>query len=488
MRVADLLSEHSLQLRLHTPSSSARLEREISWGAPTELMDPSPFLNANSLVLTTGIGLNFAEARTWDAYVERLTTVPVSAIAFATGTAHRVLPAALVAACAARDVPLLEIPSVVAVLQVDRHIESVLQQERFELINRGWVLADQCARLANDGAELVTLLANVFEATQAPVAVYDSYGSVIAKFPQSVAWPTAVAKKTTPGITRIPLPMGLNDPCLLSVKQDDAGLALESMLSAVASIIALQLSQNFADDTNRQSALRHLLAQCGNWEEVNKRDISRSLRAVGLERKQPTTLLIADMSGELASTSWQLRVALHEAFHTVCLAEFDDRLVAFCQHPRESFDAISARLLTIHRRQPLVIKRPTHSLEELRLAVVHAQDLVKHVDSPQVVPELGLTAVVTATAGRGARETAERFLAPLIVRDDQRPNTLLHTLRVYLRNDAQPSRACEDLFIHRNTLSYRLRKIESLLRIDLNSVEAQATCLLALRLVDIEPY
>lgn len=183
MRVVDLLSERSLQLLLRTPSSETRLATELSGCAPTELMDPTPYLNPHSLLLTSGIGMNFSDERTWDAFVERLAGVPVSAIVFATGIAHRALPPGLVAACTQRDVPLMEVTSAVPPLQVNRFIESVMQAERLAEINRGWTLADECARLANQDAEIVTLLAAVYNVVEAPLAVYDAYGTVIAQFP-----------------------------------------------------------------------------------------------------------------------------------------------------------------------------------------------------------------------------------------------------------------------------------------------------------------
>jgi DNA-binding PucR family transcriptional regulator len=112
--------------------------------------------------------------------------------------------------------------------------------------------------------------------------------------------------------------------------------------------------------------------------------------------------------------------------------------------------------------------------------------MVQRIDRPQLAPDFGLSAVVTATAGRGSKESARKFLAPLWEYDSKRTGPLVETLRAYLRNDAQPSKTCSALFIHRNSLNYRLRKIESLLRLNLSSVEGQATCLFALRLVDLD--
>lgn len=485
MRVVDLLVERSLQLLLQTPSSEASLATELSGCAPTELMDPTPFLSPHSLLLTSGIGMNFSDERTWDAFVERLVEVPVSAIAFATGMAHQALPPGLIAACTAYDVPLFEVPSAVPPLQVNRFIESVMQAERLAVVDRGWTLADECARLANQDAEVVTLLATVFSVIQSPMAVYDSYGTVIAQYPAFATWTAGIRTKPQAGVLSIPLPMGLNNPCHLAIRENDSESPLASLLGPVASIIALQLNRSVTVDASRQHEIKNFVTACESWEEATHLDVRRAFQDMALDSRVETSVLVADMSGEFASTSWQLRVALHEMFQTVRVTESGDQLVALAQNPRVDFDVVVERLLHIHDKQPLVVQTPTLSLFELRLSVVHSLQLVHRIDHPQLAPELGLSAVVTATAGRGAKESARKFLDPLWEHDTKRAGPLVETLRAYLDHDAQPSKTCRALFIHRNSLNYRLRKIETLLRLNLNSVEGQATCLFALRLVDL---
>ena len=485
MRVVDLLLENSLQIRLQTPSGEDRLSVEVSGCAPTELIDPTPFLDPNSLLLTSGIAMNFIDERTWDAFVERLAEVPVSGIVFATGLAHRALPPGLVLACSTHDVPLLEVPSVVPLLQVDRFVESFMQAERLAVVNRGWSLADECARLANQDADVVTLLVAIFDVARAPLAVYDAYGSVIAQYPAGVTWAAGISKKPRAGILSIPLPMGLNNPCHLAVRENDPDKPLSSLLGPVASIIALQLNRSVMVDASGHKEIKDLVTACESWEESTHRDVRKAFRAVGLDHRAETSLLVADMSGEFAATSWQLRVALLEVFHTVRVTELEGRLIAFAQLPRDGFDVAAARLLGVQSRQPLVLKTPTPSLFELRLSVVHSLQLLSGIDRPQLAPELGLGAVVMATAGRGARESAEKFLIPLLEHDAKRSGQLVETLEAFLGHDAHPSKTCAALFIHRNSLNYRLRKIESLLRVNLNTVDGQATCLFALRLLHL---
>ena len=484
MNIVDLLEEKSLDLLLKTDASQVHHKVIVSGCSPTELLDPTPFLEPNSLLLTSGIGMNFSDERTWDAFVERLSKVPVSAIAFSTGIAHVTVPPGLVSACNFRKLPLVEVPATVPPLQLLRHIESLLVTERLDVVTQGWSLADKCARLANQGGDVATLLVSIAEAVESPLAVFDAYGAVIAQYPASTEWAVENLSKPTRGILRIPLPMGLNNPCQLAVRANDPDNRLSTLLGPVASIIALQLNRSVIVDASRHQEIKNLVDTCESWDEYSHGDVRKAIHDIGLDHRKEISLLVADVSGEFHSTSWRLRVALHEAFHVVRVTEIDERLVAFAQSPRDSLADITDRLLGIQLRQPLVLKTPTSSLYELRLALVHSLDLLKHITRPQLAPELGLSAVIMATGGRGARESARKFLRPLFDQDEKRSGQLIETLSTYLDNDARPTPTCAALFIHRNSLNYRLRKIESILRVDLNTLEGQATCLSALRLVN----
>nr|WP_246362035.1 helix-turn-helix domain-containing protein [Paenibacillus alba] len=47
---------------------------------------------------------------------------------------------------------------------------------------------------------------------------------------------------------------------------------------------------------------------------------------------------------------------------------------------------------------------------------------------------------------------------------------MIRTLEVFIRNDGQVSEAAKQLFIHRNTVTYRLEKISDLLQVDFKKV------------------
>ncbi|MCG2623753.1 PucR family transcriptional regulator [Arthrobacter sp. I2-34] len=491
MIVADLLAEDALQLRLHTPSSRRRLERRISWCAPTEVMDPTPLLSRNVLLLTNGIGMNIDDDLTWHAYVERLASIPVSAIAFGTGTAHRLLPGGLVKAATALDVPLLEIPRAVSFLQVHRHVTNVLQAERYAARTRSWELAETCSRYAAAGSSVRTMLAEVSKTVGGPAAIIDGGGAVIACWPASSRWAgedlrrAAVDDEDERGV---PLPMG-GDSFQLVVRGGVRDEPLTTLLAPAASIMAVQLRSALQSTSHKQPQFRALLAQVADWEGVALQEFTRTFRSTGLDPDQPTYAIAALAAGDTTSV-WKIRLMLQEAFDVLRMMIYGDVAFALAQRPAgdgpdsvERLETVlSARLRALVPHQAVVLKGPCGSVDELRLGLYDAAERVHKVSGPVVAAELSIGSLLAAAAGHGARTGAHKLLAPVLAYDDKHSAHLLQTLTAYLENDCQPSRACRKLFIHRNTLAQRLRKLESLLALSLDTLEGQTTCLLALRI------
>ena len=81
-----------------------------------------------------------------------------------------------------------------------------------------------------------------------------------------------------------------------------------------------------------------------------------------------------------------------------------------------------------------------------------------------------------------AKQYALNFLAPLL---EDKKNDLLKTLEVYLQENGNVSKSAEILFIHRRTMTYRLKKIEQLLNIDLNNSENRFILIFCLKIMKI---
>lgn len=78
-------------------------------------------------------------------------------------------------------------------------------------------------------------------------------------------------------------------------------------------------------------------------------------------------------------------------------------------------------------------------------------------------------------------EFCEETLAPLTDYDAKNGTSLVETLEMYLRCDASLGAAAEALYLHRNSLAYRLRRIAELTGLNLDNLEDRFRLQLALK-------
>jgi purine catabolism regulator len=102
--------------------------------------------------------------------------------------------------------------------------------------------------------------------------------------------------------------------------------------------------------------------------------------------------------------------------------------------------------------------------------------------SPHYYEELGLYRLL---AGLRNRDELLRFceetLGDLVRYDDAHGTDLLYTLEVFFDQNANVSKASKALYVHRNTLNYRLQRIVEISGLDLNNAEARLALQLALK-------
>src|SRR4028119_163085 len=72
------------------------------------------------------------------------------------------------------------------------------------------------------------------------------------------------------------------------------------------------------------------------------------------------------------------------------------------------------------------------------------------------------------------------ILEPLLMHDQERRSDLMRTLQVYFAAGANASEAADRLFLHRNSMLYRLARIEKLTGLDLKNPRARLALQLGL--------
>jgi len=82
---------------------------------------------------------------------------------------------------------------------------------------------------------------------------------------------------------------------------------------------------------------------------------------------------------------------------------------------------------------------------------------------------------------------AEQIIGPLAEYDRQHRGSLVKTIDAYFNHHANVSQTAESLFIHRNTLLYRLERIQELTGQDINQADMRLALQLALKLWQLRP-
>lgn len=83
------------------------------------------------------------------------------------------------------------------------------------------------------------------------------------------------------------------------------------------------------------------------------------------------------------------------------------------------------------------------------------------------------------------QEYYEKTVAAIIEYDRMHDTDLVPVLRSYLKHDGSIKEAADELFVHRNTINYKLNKIEELLGVDLSSLDTRLQIQVGFMLADM---
>lgn len=84
---------------------------------------------------------------------------------------------------------------------------------------------------------------------------------------------------------------------------------------------------------------------------------------------------------------------------------------------------------------------------------------------------------------RNSLQFSESVIRTLIEYDKQNNQSLIETLQVFLENYGNQKKTAEELYIHRRTLSYRLKRINEITNLDLQIFEHRLILWLAIKLI-----
>lgn len=211
-----------------------------------------------------------------------------------------------------------------------------------------------------------------------------------------------------------------------------------------------------------------------------------------------STLISRQMERRAELAAFVQRMLEGEQYHCIdkqlgddliCILRLRDRSAAY----RQVFERIDAAL----RRQRLAaifsigVGKVCQSLAEIPESYASAQQVLrffKFTETQRVAYFDGIDLhflLLSIPDQRVLRNYYLDLFSPLIEYDRNNHASLMQTLAAYIAHDASLSATAKALFVHENTLKYRLNKIRALLHIDPGSLEDQVRVSVALKIGDI---
>ena len=494
------------------------LDTPVVWAHSSDLADPTPFLDAGHVLLTTGTqfeaagagnsGADRAEADFAEDYVRRLRETGIAALGFGTEVIRAGTPDTLVDACARQGLPLFEVPYRTPFIAIARLVADLLAEDAYA--RQAWALAAQraisLAALRPDG--LSATLGELSNRLGAWVGLIDAAGGLDREAPaggleqpalgevvgearsmlrrgqrasrtvvagEAVGAPQRITLQTLGGGGALRGVLAIGD----SPELDQAG---REVVTSVIALAGLALEQNRDLDRARghlrTGLLRGILAGDTTLAERVAGEMWGPLPAA------PFRVAVADVPAQHADRLTELLELRVEERHGRLFFGRDEDTVVVLLEPADTgitdelaaefevavglSDAVGADAVALAHEQAL------RALERAREA------------APGVVAfdEISRQGVLAFLARTDARAVALATLAPLTQYDEAHGTALLETTRAWLEHGGQFDATAQALGVHRHTVRSRVALAERLLGRDLSGFHARADLWAALLAVD----
>lgn len=493
--ISELVALPSLRTRFLAGRSGA--DRAVQWAHTCELPDPWRWLGTGDLLLSDGY--NFpADAAEQVRFLEELARAALSGLALAEGMHAAPLTREAIAAADALAFPVLETAYAVPFVTVARTVADSNSLEAsarlgkvirmYDVLRkahranfRGDALLDQLGREAAARLHVLDVRTGMsLLPTEVPPA--SSLRRALIDSVQGAGRPLPTfIRVAVPDGSPLALPVGSGEKAVLLAESLPAGAPLDLVvLQHLATIAHLEVERRAAIDLRRGEAGARLLAQLIDGS-IDVETADARLVAMGLARR-PWRVACVRISAPEHLDAVQTRLASTKAPHLV-LPRADEVLTLV---PDES---ATSDLLDLEGggRIPVGISQAVHSVRAVGDAARQARWAMEAARSEGhrvVVYGEEAPVFMPRTVSEGEAVVA-RILGPLIAYDDEHDARLVHSLRVFLETNRSWKEGAERLGIHRQTLVYRMRRVEELTGRHLQSLQDQTDLYLALKTLQV---
>jgi purine catabolism regulatory family protein/PucR-like helix-turn-helix protein len=485
-------------LRTRFYSGRAGGEQVINWAHTCEMPDPWHWLEPFDMLMTNGLGLP-ADPDEQSRYLSRLADAGISAIAIGEDVGAPPISPAMVSASERRALPILvtafEVPFA-AVARVVADSRADIEERRrltktariYELLRTATIEGRGAEHLLHElGAELgcrleVLDLASWREAfapaRRAPTAVREVLLDALARCAGHLP---AILRLDLDGGVGLAVPVPARRPAALLASRFTETQPELSVLQHVSTVAALELEKLASERDAVSRAGAELLADL----------LSASLGAADAANR----LAAANLSlGRLVVAAWRDGESEPRGVHQELFARGIPHLlrrggpgsIALALMP----DADGARAMLMESLPdecPVGLSADVSQPDRVSAAAREARWAL-HGCAPQrsrLVRYGSGSALPWGFTLERADEIAGHVLGSLVQYDRSHQSELLPTLAALLRNDRSPTKTAAELFIHRQTLVYRVRRIEELTERSLSRTDDVVELWLAIKALEI---
>jgi purine catabolism regulator len=511
LTVQSLLGELDLELA----AGSGAAESPVRWVHISELEDPTRWLSGGELMLTTGIPLNSAAKQR--AFVRRLANHNLAGLGLGTGFDHAKLPKALVDEARKLDFPLFEVPYSMPFIALTEKAFARLVNEQYEVLQRGIAVQRRLERLVLEERGLEEIAATIASAVGGTVAILDGRGERLAgrgfrrQLPEEAAAAirTEAVSHVADGHPFVPAhpsvagralahpvisPGGGPPQAWVVIVRDSGGLGdfERLILQQAVAVVALELMRRrVARETERRLAGDVLAGALGGHLEPD--ELRRRLEPFGVGGEAAVLVFSVEdpaaaetvLEGALAAQACPAVVAPHASRGREFLCALIDAAgrdpleVAAAARRELAAERGSVRAAASRPAAPEELQRSFHearcAMEATALANGEAPDVASWRD-------LGaFTLLLSVQDDEALRLYCESVLGPIEDGDTEYGGELLRSLEAFIEHNGQWERAARQVYCHRHTLRYRMRKVEELTGRDLSRAHDRIEFWLALR-------
>jgi PucR family transcriptional regulator, purine catabolism regulatory protein len=452
-------------------------ERRIRGVNVMEDADIVRWMRGGELLLTTGYTIREDPSAALARLVPALAERELAGLVVKLGLYLDAIPADVAALADELGFPVIGLPARTMFDDVLAEVLGTILNRQAVELERSSAIHARLTQVAVDGGSFAELAETVAELVGRPVAIRDAQGTVLAAsdgVPDDAEGPHVVRPIRAGDATHGEVVMWTDGVDVLPHE-------LTTMEHA-ATVAAMAIAQERSMLASEQRHRTLLLMQLVSHRPIDRAEIARWATAMGwdMDRARAVVLVeLCDGAGERVAVAGgpdedRLVRAAQDAVSSRPIVWALRSGIALLVEPRPALGRVARDLHAALRRSGVAegvmvaaggvaedVDDLGRSYEEAASTLALGRELSGR-DFVLEHEELGVYRLLSRLPLDELRRHRVEALGPLLEYDRDHNGALVHTLEVFLRCERNRVRAAEELFIHYNTLRYRLGQIDQL--------------------------